>query len=314
MDYKNKYIKYKTNYLELKNIDVNNQIGGGKNKLLFIMFPGNRVMKNGWDTINFNNKTGTIERNNFIKEIRKLGEIYFYEPKYYNIYHYYDNENDDKWFGNDINFTKDDIDIDKICKNIYNDIKDFNGKIVLLGHSMGSYFVYYFSQKYASKCLFGIIIDGMLFFSPTGYNFNNKKKFNNDIKKYTKYTDKDIDELRKNIHNGDKKSIDELVNVYFNNILSYDKIIKNFKTLKIPIISFCNFEIITDKTQKKLIEEFNYFNKERINENNYIRKYNKPNKFKIIDFVNKTHFPHLVEESKDIILENIKLMITKYNK
>ena len=45
-----------------------------------------------------------------------------------------------------------------------------------------------------------------------------------------------------------------------------------------------------------------------------MRKYNKSSKFKIIDFVNKTHFPHLVEESKDIILENIKLMITKYNK
>ena len=30
MDYKDKYIKYKTKYLELKNIDVNNKIGGGK--------------------------------------------------------------------------------------------------------------------------------------------------------------------------------------------------------------------------------------------------------------------------------------------
>ena len=34
MDYKNKYIKYKTKYLELKNIDANNQIGGGKDNLI----------------------------------------------------------------------------------------------------------------------------------------------------------------------------------------------------------------------------------------------------------------------------------------
>jgi hypothetical protein len=34
MDYKNKYIKYKTKYLELKNIDVNNQIGGGNDDIL----------------------------------------------------------------------------------------------------------------------------------------------------------------------------------------------------------------------------------------------------------------------------------------
>lgn len=34
MDYKEKYIKYKTKYLELKDIDVNNQIGGGGNKMI----------------------------------------------------------------------------------------------------------------------------------------------------------------------------------------------------------------------------------------------------------------------------------------
>jgi len=36
INYKNKYIKYKTKYLKLKNIDINNQIGGGKNKKTFI--------------------------------------------------------------------------------------------------------------------------------------------------------------------------------------------------------------------------------------------------------------------------------------
>lgn len=34
MDYIDKYIKYKTKYLELKNIDVNNQLGGGKDNLI----------------------------------------------------------------------------------------------------------------------------------------------------------------------------------------------------------------------------------------------------------------------------------------
>jgi hypothetical protein len=34
MDYKDKYIKYKTKYLELKNINVNNQIVGGNNDIL----------------------------------------------------------------------------------------------------------------------------------------------------------------------------------------------------------------------------------------------------------------------------------------
>ena len=42
MDYKNKYIKYKTKYLELKDIDVNNQYGGSKDNIIIHIsgFPG----------------------------------------------------------------------------------------------------------------------------------------------------------------------------------------------------------------------------------------------------------------------------------
>ena len=38
MDYRDKYIKYKTKYLELKNKDINNQTGGGKKDFQFILF------------------------------------------------------------------------------------------------------------------------------------------------------------------------------------------------------------------------------------------------------------------------------------
>ena len=34
-NYKDKYIKYKTKYLELKNIDITNQMGGGKDNVIF---------------------------------------------------------------------------------------------------------------------------------------------------------------------------------------------------------------------------------------------------------------------------------------
>jgi hypothetical protein len=41
MDYKDKYIKYKIKYLELKNMNINNQIGSGK-----------KLKKNTINTIN----------------------------------------------------------------------------------------------------------------------------------------------------------------------------------------------------------------------------------------------------------------------
>ena len=36
MNYKDKYIKYKIKYLKLKNIDINNQIGGGNDNYKII--------------------------------------------------------------------------------------------------------------------------------------------------------------------------------------------------------------------------------------------------------------------------------------
>ena len=39
MNYEEKYIKYKTKYLELKNIKINTQIGGGGNLIIHISGP-----------------------------------------------------------------------------------------------------------------------------------------------------------------------------------------------------------------------------------------------------------------------------------
>ena len=40
MDYENKYIKYKTKYLELKNMNIKNQIGGRNiNTHTILLFP-----------------------------------------------------------------------------------------------------------------------------------------------------------------------------------------------------------------------------------------------------------------------------------
>ena len=295
-----------TKYLKLKNMDLNNQIGGSKdNKILFIMFPGNLVIKKGWDVIGYDSKNKKFIRNNFIKEIKKLGDIYFYEPTYYNIYSYY--EKDEKWWGKNpkIDFTLDDIDIELVCNKIYDDVKHFNGKIILLGHSMGAYFVYYFAQKYSEKCLFGIIIDGMFFSNPAHLE-ESKEKYNNKIKKYLKYKNEDILKLLQDLKNSNKKSILKLINIYTYNILNYSNKIRNIKKFNIPMLFFYNY--YTD-TKTKWMMKINQNNNYDIN---HIRKYNHDINYKIITFFDKSHFPHHIEESKNIIIENIKLFITKY--
>ena len=57
MDYKDKYIKYKTKYLELKNIELNNQIGGSK-----------KLKKRFNNKINYNNKMNMAKYNEHLSE------------------------------------------------------------------------------------------------------------------------------------------------------------------------------------------------------------------------------------------------------
>lgn len=279
-------------------------------KLLFILFPGNQVIKKEWDWIGYDNKKHQSITNDFIKKINKMGDIYFYEPTYYNLNHY--NKGHEKWFKDDnIDFTKDDIDVDKVCAKIYNDIKDFDGKLVPLGHSIGAYFVYHFAQKYSSKCLFGVIIDGMFINTSNNKLINKNYKKNN--KKYSKYTNEQIKNLTDKLKNNDindkeanKKIIRELSDMYFIHIANYEKQIKKNMKFKIPMISFYNYHTDCNNKINKTLNECTLSDVE------FIRKYNDDKKYKIITFLDKTHFPHHVEESKNIILDNITMMIHKY--
>jgi len=277
-------------------------------KILFIMFPGKGMLKKDWDVIdakpiNSKSKKFKIKKNNFIKELNKLGDVYFYEPKYYNIDHY----KPDKWFNNnDIDFTKNDLDIDYVCSEIYDNIKDFDGKIVPIAHSMGSYFAYYFSNKYSSKILFTVIIDGMGIANLPGYTgLVNPDKYKKELKKYTKYTNKNILELIQKIKKNQKKSIEEMKKVYDYHIGNYRNRLKKI-IIKKPMLLFYNYENENRKINKLA-------NERQIKEIDFVRKRYPRNMYEQIIFFDKTHNLFWKEDAKNIILKNIKFMISKYN-
>jgi hypothetical protein len=62
---------------------------------------------------------------------------------------------------------------------------------------------------------------------------------------------------------------------------------------------------------KKKIKSYHFFNLNRINEIEYFKKHN--NDYVAIAFINKTHYPHDIDESREIILKSIKEMIDKYS-
>lgn len=304
MNNKDKYVKYKSKYLELKK-NINKQIKEEK-QIMFIMFPGFGDPKKVWHCFFEKNK---LIKTNFITEIKKIGDIYFHEPLYHNLNYYEESKISKYLYNKNINFNKENFDVMKEYDKIYSEIKDFNGMFILIGHSIGSYFVYCFQQKYSSKCLFSVIIDG----SPIGpfqQTLNDQKYLFPKIEKYTKYNDQMINQLKEKVYEGNKYSIEELLNIALYNIFLYKKIANKAKKIKKPVIGFYNIKIRDEHNNEKLKMD-REFNLRRTKEIEYFVKYN--NNYTAITFINKTDYPQNIDESREIILDNIKQMIKKYN-
>ena len=161
MDYKDKYIKYKTKYLKLKNIDtnnqygsnnyyktikdidVNNQYGGGskntKPKLLIIMCMF--YSKNDYQ------KGLNIDLKSMITTLKKKYNVYLYYTKFH-LSH------------TDAVFSLNDMKLENVALNIHEQHPE---KKYILGIESGSAYASYYSKQYANYC------KGLLCFPLRGY-------------------------------------------------------------------------------------------------------------------------------------------------
>ena len=281
------------------------------------MFPGGGVSKKGWDT-HYEKGTGKKIKTNFISKLKKMGSVYFYEPLYNNLKYYIKNEPEKLLYDENIDFKKEDLDVEKECEKVYEKIKDFDGMFIPIGHSIGSYFVYCFQQKYSSRCLFSVIIDGSSL-GPIQQTLNDEKELYPKIKKYEKYDDKMINKLKEKLYkNHDIKTYNKLTDIWLNNIFRYKEITNKAEKFNKPLIGFYNLRIKDDynlkinNDKKKLIND-HYSNVGKIKQIEYFKKYNNDNNYIAITFINKSHYPHDIDDSKEIILNYIKEMIDKYS-
>ena len=91
-----------------------------------------------------------------------MGRIHYAEQNWNNLKYYDPNTPEEKGnYFEQIDFTLKDLNIPFIIKKIYEQVKDFKGKFVLISHSIGAISAYYFSQKFSSRCLASFIIDGV---------------------------------------------------------------------------------------------------------------------------------------------------------
>ena len=296
-----------------------------KNKIMFIIFPGygttskyfslNYILKESTDPI-----LEAKNNSNFIPELKKIGKVHFVEPKWNNL-DYYDKwviENNQRYLHKkDIDFTLRDLNIKKYCDKVYDEVKDFKGKFVLIGHSIGALWIYYFSKKYHSRIIHNFIIDGSKI-SPKNIKLRKKHQLKNfkkhfKSKKINSIKNSDIKELLKNIKNKDNNNLDELQSLVWKlHTLVMSFIFLNFpenvKKLKVNTIQFrnLNFESTEGIYNKNLHSKEQI--RENIDEEEYFSK-NNLNKYKTIYFINRGHSPHNYVDTRDIILNTIKSYI-----
>ena len=275
-------------------------------KIMFIMFPGFGVSKKGWDT-HYQKSTDSYVKTDLIRKLKKMGSVYFHEPLYHNIKYYIKNYKSKFLYDENIDFTTENLDVSKECEKVYEKIKDFNGMFIPIGHSIGSYFVYCFQQKYSSRCLFSVIIDGSSL-GPIEQTLNDTKELYPLIEKYQKYDDKMINNLKEKLYKNDVKAFKKLSDIAMYNIFKYKEITNKAEKFNKPLIGFYNLKI---KDDKKTFKKDHFSNLRKINQIEHFKKYN--NDYIAIPFINKTHYPHDIDESRKIILNSIKTMIDKYN-
>lgn len=297
--------------------------------ILFILFPGFGQTEKFWEydivETKDTKKRYKLKKLDFLNKLKKLGKVYTYTPKQYDINYYYtgEKENLEDWqeiycnlFKKPNKITLDDINIDKECKRIYklliDKYKNENIKFVPIGHSIGSWFALHFTNLYSSKCLKMIFLDGS-FIVPKIADIYYK---NRHIVKSKELTNKNLELIYNNIINNvreDRYKVNSKINKYINDFHGiigayYYKIMKkelNGK-IKVPLISFRNLFFNIEDGEN--IKQKNESNMNRvINEEELYKKNN--NKVLTYYFANSTHFPWRIQRYSDQIIDEIKKSI-----
>jgi len=170
-----KTTKYEDDIITLGGNNVGNS--GGKankvdpNKPIVVMFSNLGASPMIWSNA-IRNKA-EFEELNFVKKLKRIGEIHYVEFPFNNINYYYNPEDpkiakifkmykEQNAYSPDINFTLEDLDFKKLCTRAYNDVVDKYGSshdFIVVGHSHGCDLAKLFCKMYKSKCKLCVCIN-----------------------------------------------------------------------------------------------------------------------------------------------------------
>ena len=265
-------------------------------KILFIMFQGAGTNLKSW-----NEST----KSKFLDRLKELGNVYTYQDKVYNIWHYEKSNPEHIDYDSDINFDLNYIKPKKHIKMVYDDIcvkyKNIEEyKFIPIGWSMGGGPALYFCQKYKQQCIHCILLDP-IYITPD----NMLLQLNIDDTNITNITNIKLQKMLYNL-----KKTEENLKIVENTIdfIRFSFYSKNLN-LKLPVktTSFIN---IYNPTKYKWQKDNN---KNRLNEIKILEKLN-PDNYTAIIFKNKTHMVYDYIQPAKQIIKYIGNLIKQFNK
>lgn len=273
-------------------------------KIMFILFAGKGGSKNDWNAVDCKNHC-------LLEELKKFGEIFTFTPTYNNIWWYADDiwkDKNSEYFGRrdeifepNLDFTLNYFDIEVFCKNIYEQVKNFDGKFVLIGHSMGAVYVYKFSEMYKDRCLFAMLFDGSTVGKYALSSHIGKvtlKDWLDEYKYFDDITEHELQELISNVKQNMKESIQKIDKLTYYKI-QMQQIHDDIVHLSIPFISLKNIG------DHDIDEQNKYDEGKMLSDNN--------DTYERIYLHNKTHFLFKNPEVIEMIINKIKEYAERYN-
>lgn len=271
--------------------------------VIFVLFGGIGGTEKSWK---YEFSDGNIKKNNFIKELKKIGLVYFVSIPYTSLYYYDpDKKNLGTFYHTPSNkkITLLDFDLTYRINIIYHDLKHIikDNKLILIGWSHGIYYALEFAKKYPKSCKNIISLDGSWISKTMLKNrLQNWKNKNNDPIEINNQTK--LDEIINSIKLGNSKKLFDIMH-YIRYLHTIYAIKHKYENLIVPMIVFR--DLIIKKNCDTEDNKFNYYTQiehermKKINENKYIEYY-LPNASHLI-FSKKENMEFIVSKIKDTI-------------
>ena len=246
-------------------------------------------------------------KSKFLDRLKELGNVYTYQDKVNNIWHYDKSDLEHTYFNSDIDFNlsyvKPNTHIKMVYDNIKKKYKNINEyKFIPIGWSAGCLLALYFAQIYELECLHVILLDSAVW-TPNNMKLRLKEIDSSGIndKPITNIKFKKMLENWKNNHTNieDMYKINDICHHIRSTFISKHLNLK----LSVPTTAFVNIQKPEGKEWSK---SFN--NATRFAEVKILEKYNHKN-YNALIFVNKNHYIFdMIQPAKEII-KQIKLII-----